>query len=328
MVMPSRAKPAVMIPHQPDCVDDALPYAELVARHRARRLWTGQSLRLDSLQLFAHLAGRGLRLPVGTGVSLTPLRTPYDAAVQARSLALITGRPVVMGYGPATPGFVASLRGAPYRSPRTAAAEFLTAARTLLDGETADVAGEYHHLRTALTPTRPHPVVEVGAGVLRPAMARSAAPVTDVAITWLTPADYVRDTLVPALRDGAGDRRPPRVATVVHLAVDRPGRDPASLVAAVAAGHLSAPHYLDMLRRAGVAIRAEDDLRVKAKQLVDAGVFVYGSPAHIARELARHRAAGIDEVILSAGGVHFTQGVQEALADLEDVFTAVEEHHG
>ncbi|MFF9351840.1 LLM class flavin-dependent oxidoreductase [Streptomyces sp. NPDC014734] len=328
MVKSPRAVPAVMIPHQPDCVDDALPYAELALRRRARRLWTGQSLRLDPLQLFAHLAGRGLRPPVGTGVSLMPLRTPYDAVVQARSLALITGRAVVMGYGPATPGFVASLHGAPYRSPRTAATEFLTVARTLLDGDTTDPTGEYHRPRTALTPTRPHPAVELGAGVLRPAMARFAAPVTDVAVTWLTPADYVRDVLVPALREGADDRPPPRVATVVHLAVDRPGRDPARLAGAVLSAHLSASHYLDMLRRAGVAMRAEDDLFVKAKQLVDAGVFVYGSPAHIARELARHRAAGIDEVILNVGGVQFTHGLHEALADLEDVFTAAEEHHG
>ncbi|WP_335934750.1 LLM class flavin-dependent oxidoreductase [Streptomyces sp. PTD5-9] len=327
MVMSPRATPAVMIPHQPDCVEDVLPYAELAARRRARRLWTGQSLRLDPLQLFAHLAGRGLRLSVGTGVSLMPLRTPYDAAAQARSLALITGRTVVMGYGTATPGFVASLHGAPYRSPRTAATEFLTAARTLLDGDTVDLAGEYHRPRTALTPTRPHPAVEIGAGVLRPAMARSAAPVTDVAITWLTPAAYVRDVLVPALRQGAGDGCPPRVATVVHLAVDRPGRDPARLAGAVVSAHLTAPHYLDMLRRAGVAVRPGDDPLAKAGRLVDAGVFVYGSPAHIARELLRHRAAGIDEVILNVGGVQFTHGLQEALTDLEDVFTAVEEHH-
>ncbi|MFG2310755.1 LLM class flavin-dependent oxidoreductase [Streptomyces sp. NPDC048566] len=328
MALSRRATPALMIPHQPDSVDDVLPYAELALRRRARRLWTGQSLRLDPLQLFAHLAGRGIRLPVGTGVSLIPLRTPYDAAVQARSLALITGRTVVMGYGTATPGFVASLHGAPYRSPRTAAVEFLTAARTLLDGSTADLAGEYQRLRTALPATRPHPAVEIGAGVLRPAMARSAGAVADVAITWLTPAAYIRDVLAPALREGAGGGRSPRVATVVHVAVDRPGRDAARLAASVVSGHLTAPHYLDMLRRAGLPVRAEDDTRVKAKQLVDAGVFVYGSPAHIARELARHRAAGIDEVILNVGGVQFTHGLPEALTDLEDVYTAVEEHHG
>ncbi|MEU6279007.1 LLM class flavin-dependent oxidoreductase [Streptomyces sp. NPDC047028] len=327
MAMPQRVTPAVMIPYQPEGVDDVLPYAELAVRRHARRLWTGQSLHIDSLQLFAHFAGRGLRVPVGTGVSLTALRTPFDAALQARSLAHITGRPVVMGYGPATPGFVASINGAPYASPRAAATEFLTAARTLLDGGTAE-PGEYFRMRVELPPTRPHPLVEVGAGVLRPAMARSAAGVADVAITWLTPTEYVSDVLLPALEEGAGDRRPPRVATVVHLAVDRPGRDPAALAAKMSAGHLTAPHYLDMLRRAGLNVRREDDLLVKAKQLVEKGVFVYGSPAHIARELARYRAAGIDELILNVGGVHFVHSPEEAIRDLEDVFTAVEELHG
>lgn len=320
-----RAAPAVMVPLQPDSPRDVLPFAELVVRRRARRLWMGQSLRCDAHQVFAHLAGRGLRVPVGTGVSLMALRTPYDAAFQARSLALVTGRPVVVGYGTATPGFVASLRGEPYRSPRTAAGEFLTAMRALLDHGEVDLPGEYHRIRAALPPTGPHPAVEVGAGVLRPAMARTAAASADVAVTWLTPPQYVRDVLIPALDAGAPDLRTPRVATVVHVAVDRPGRDPARLADSVVSAHLGAGHYLDMLRRAGVPIRADDDPMVKAKQLVESGVFVYGSPRHIAGELARHRAAGVDEVVLNTGGVLFTHGEQAALADLEDVLTAVEE---
>lgn len=328
MPLPPRAAPAVMVPLQPDSPDDVLPFAELVARRRGRRLWMGQSLRCDAHQVFAHLAGRGVRVPVGTGVSLMPLRTPYDAALQARSLALITGRPVVAGYGTATPAFVASLHGEPYGSPRTAAGEYLTAVRALLDGGEAHLEGRYQRLRATLPPTGPHAAVEVGAGVLRPAMARTAAAAADVAVTWLTPADYVRDVLVPALAEGAGDRYPPRVATVVHVAVDRPGRDPARMADAVVSGHLRAAHYVDMLRRAGVPLRASDDRLVRAKQVVQAGVFVFGTPAHIARELSRYTAAGVDEVVLNTGGVLFTHGEQEALADVEDVFTAMEELHG
>ncbi|MER7971500.1 LLM class flavin-dependent oxidoreductase [Streptomyces sp. NPDC096080] len=327
MPLPPRAAPAVMIPLQPESPDDVLPFAEFAVRRRARRLWMGQSLRCDAAQIFAHLAGGGLRVAVGTGVSLMALRTPYDAALQARSLALVTGRPVVAGYGTATPAFVASLHGEPWASARTAAGEFLAAMRALLDGGEADGRGTYHRVRAALPPTGPHAVVEVGAGVLRPAMARTAAASADVAVSWLTPPDYVRDVLVPALTAGA-DLRTPRVATVVHVAVDRPGRDPARIADSVVAAHLGAGHYVDMLRRAGVPLRATDDPLVKAKQLVESGVFVFGDPPHIARELARYTAAGVDEIVLNTGGVLFTHGEGESLADLEDVFTAVEELHG
>jgi alkanesulfonate monooxygenase SsuD/methylene tetrahydromethanopterin reductase-like flavin-dependent oxidoreductase (luciferase family) len=326
MPLPRSDMPAVMAPLQPSDPAEIQPFAELVARRGARRLWMGQSVHCDSLQVFAYLAGQGLRIPVGTGVSLLALRTPYDAAVQARSLALITGKPVLVGYGAATPGFVASVLGEPYRSARTAAGEFLAAVRVLLDGGTARMDGEYQRMNASLPAGRPHPAVELGAGVLRPAMARTAAASAHVAVTWLTPPRYVAEVLRPALAEGAADLRPPRVATVVHVGVDRPGRDPAAMANRVVGAHLNAPHYLDMLRRAGVPVHAEQEPMVKAKQLVDCGVYVYGSPAQIAGELARYRAAGVDEVVLNTGGVYLSHGPEAATADLEDILTAVEEH--
>ncbi len=218
----------------------------------ARRLWTGQSLKVETHQAFAHLAGAGIRVPVGTGVTLMPLRHPYEAALQARSLALMTGRTVVAGYGVGAPAFVRSLNGRPCASPRTMAADYLRTVRSLIDGEIVDHAGDYHELRGRLIPMD-HPGVEVGVGVLRPNMARTAGGVADVAITWMTPPGYVADTLLPALEEGAKDRDACcRVATVVHVAVERGGRDPYVLAHTAAAGHLAADHYTDMLRRAGV----------------------------------------------------------------------------
>ena len=291
---------SLLYPAQPGAPQTVAPFAALVHQGRARRLWMGQSLALETHQTFAFLAGAGLRVPMGTSVTLIPFRHPYEAALQARSAAALTGQPYVAGFGVSHPAFVQSLLGAPYESPLRAASEYLAAVRRFLDGG---------------LPELEHPPVELGLGVLRPGMARTAGEHADVAITWMTPPAYVAETLVPAL----GAR--PRIATVVHVAVERDGRDPRALAHVAAAGHLPTAHYTDMLARAG--IRADPaDTEAGAAVLVEHGVYVFGTPAEIAGRLAEDRAAGVDEIILNLAGVLFTEGLDAALADLQDVLAA------
>ncbi|PSJ25841.1 5,10-methylene tetrahydromethanopterin reductase [Streptosporangium nondiastaticum] len=314
--------PAVLYPLQPDHPELVAPFAALVQRSGARRLWLCQSFKAEPHQVLAHLSGAGYDVPVGTSVSVMPLRHPYEAALQARSLALLTGQPVVAGYGIGTPDFVAALTGEPYKSPRTAVRDYLTSVRDLLDGKAVDHAGPYHHLDARLLPLD-HAPVEVGAGVLRAGMARTAGEVADVAITWMTPPAYVRDVLVPALEDGAraaGRPARPRVATAVHVAVARPGRDLRRAALAGAGEHLKGPHYADMLRRAGVPLG--DDPAASADALLGHSVVVTGTPGEIAERLAAYRAAGVDEIMLNPAGVMLTEGVQAAVDDMEEIITA------
>lgn len=320
--------PSVLVPNMPEAPDSLRPHAELVRDTGVRRLWTGQSLKVEAHQAFAHLAGAGIRVPVGISVTLMPLRHPYEAALQARSLALMTGLPVVAGYGVGSAAFVRSLNGGPYPSPRTMAADYLRTVRALLDGEIVDHAGDYHALRGRLIPME-HPQVEVGVGVLRPNMARTAGGVADVAITWMTPPGYVAETLLPALEKGAKERDRDtrcRVATVVHVAVERDGRDPHVLAHTAASGHLAMDHYTDMLRRAGVPADPADPV-AGAAALVDSGTYLYGSADHIAAGLEEYRNAGVDEVILNCAGVLFTEGQAAAFRDAREIIEAVGRRH-
>jgi alkanesulfonate monooxygenase SsuD/methylene tetrahydromethanopterin reductase-like flavin-dependent oxidoreductase (luciferase family) len=320
--MPTNAPPlavSVLYPMQPLRADAVAPFARAVIDTGARRLWLGQSMVAESHQVLAYLAGMGIRLPVGLGVTLTPLRHPFEAALQARSLALLTGHPVVAGYGPATPAFVAGLCGAPYREPVSVAAGYASAVRRLVGGAPGPSRIEL--------PAVAHPTVEVGLGVLRPVMARAAGAVADAAITWMTPPEYVRDQLAPALADGATDRpRPPRIVTMVHVGVARRARDPYRMALAAAGGHLCAPHYSDMLRRAGIPIDPSDPAG-GARALVDAGVYAYGTPDEIAERVRGYRDAGVDEVVLNTAGVAFTDGVDAALADLAEISAAIRDDH-
>ncbi|KAF5995827.1 MULTISPECIES: LLM class flavin-dependent oxidoreductase [Streptomyces] len=319
---------SVVYPLQASHVAHVVPFARLLQQRGRGRLWLGQSLGIETHHVFAALAGSGLQIPFGSSVALSPLRHPYDAAVQARSVAQLSGLPYVAGIGPGSTDFQRSVRSGPLPKPVTAAREYLTTMRALVDGQVVHADTDEYSTHTSL-PTMSSPPVEYGLGVLRPAMARAAGQVADVAITWLTPPAYVRDVLLPAMRDGAAEtgRPVPRVATVVHAAVARPGRDMVDTAFAAARAHLSAPHYTDMLRQAGIPAEASHP-RKGAELLVESGTFVSGTPQEIAAGLDVYRAHGVGEVILNLCGVLNAHGLGAAITDLTDILTAVDGTHG
>ncbi|MGV9248672.1 LLM class flavin-dependent oxidoreductase [Streptomyces sp. NPDC003710] len=308
------------MPGRPEYV---VAFAELVQNTHLTRLWIGQSLTLDTYQLFAYLAGRGIRIPVGTAVTVMPLRHPYEAAMQVRSAAALMGRPVTAGFGPGDASFTASLRGSAYDRPLAASREYLSMVRALLDGRTVRRDGSYHVLHSRL-PGLPdgHPPVEVGAGVLRAGMARAVGELADAAISWLTPLPYLQDTILPAMREGArSQNRPaPRLVSLVHFAVERPERDPRELVLAATEAHLSSAHYTAMLKSAGLPADPADPA-AGASALVESGVFVTGSVAEIAESVRQYLASGVDEVVLAPSGVLMRYGMEAALKDVRSVVT-------
>ncbi|MFD9113003.1 LLM class flavin-dependent oxidoreductase [Streptomyces bottropensis] len=321
---------SVLLPFLPRRPEQILPYAGLVHWSNASRLWQGQSVMIEPHQGFVAAAGAGFRVPTGLGVTLMPLRHPYEAALQARSLAMATGQPVIAGFGPGGRPLQRSLLGEAYRSPLTAAREYLSIVRGLLAGESVDIRGEYFSCRAEM-PRYPVPGVEIGLGVLRPGMARLAGEVADVAVTWLTPAHYLRDTVLPAMREGAANapdgkggagRTPPRLTAIVPLALARPDREPAELALASNAAHLQGAHYIDMLRRSGTDV-AGDDPAANAKALVDGGAFLSGDPDELVAKLRAFGAAGVDEAVLNLTGVCNLYGPQAALDETKRILAAL-----
>lgn len=313
---------SIVYPLQLSAVAELEPFARLVAEGHAARLYLGQSLIVETHLALAHLAGAGCRIPIGTSVTLTPLRHPLEAALQARSLALMTGCPYLAGYGVSEPGTVAALRGAPYASPRTAAADYVRAVRGLLDGDEVRLDSDYTPTHLRLPPLA-HPPVTIGLGVLRPRMAQTAGAVADAAITWLTPPAYIEELLIPAIDRGAqsAGRDRPRIVAVVHAGLARPGQDPARMLAAGADAHLRTEHYSDMLRTSGIDADPGRPERTAAA-LVAAGGYAYGGAEDVAAALAAYGRAGVDEVVLNPIGMMLAVGVDAALGDLRELLGA------
>lgn len=314
---------SILAPVAPLRAEQLLPYAALVQWTAARRLWQGQTLAVDPAVSFAAMAAGGFRVPCATGVTLMPMRHPVEAALQARTLAAVTGHPYVAGFGPGARSFQQSVLGRPYRSQLTATREYLTAVRSVLDGGGGSGPGEYVHCDTGLA-ALPAPPVEVGVGVLRSGMAGLAGEVADVAITWLTPAAHLRDELLPAVRAGAdrAGRPAPRIVAMVPIAIRRDDRELETVVLASNSAHLRLPHYVDMLGRAGIFIDPADPAG-SARRLVDGGGFLYDDVDGLVKQVRGYVDAGVDEVVLNVSGVCQTEGAGAALRELETLVREV-----
>ncbi|MFJ4842528.1 LLM class flavin-dependent oxidoreductase [Streptomyces sp. NPDC088746] len=320
---------SVIYSAMPTELGSVVSYARLAEQTSGNRLWCGQTLTMESHHLFAALSTLGLDLSYGTAVSVMPMRHPLTAALNARSIAALSQRPFVAGIGPGAAVLQERLLGAPYRRPVHTTRSYATMLRTLANNGTAEAPDGPWETTGITLPTLGTPPVEVGIGVLRESMARLAGEVADWAITWLTPAPWIARHIAPALREGhrrsADPSRPlPRIAAVVQCAVARPGRDLVHIARRAAGTHLSAPHYTDMLRQAGVPAHA-DDPDTGARLLVEHGVLAHGTPQEIATQLAAYHAAGVDEVVVNVGGVHLAEGAGAALGDLSAILDAVEE---
>ncbi|MFD4937997.1 LLM class flavin-dependent oxidoreductase (plasmid) [Streptomyces virginiae] len=318
---------SVLLPCVPRRLEQALPFAGLVRWTEAVRLWQGQAMVMEPHQTFTGLAGAGFRVPTGFGVTLMPLRHPYEAALQARSVALATGEPVIAGFGPGAKAFQENILGAPYEKPLQVARQYVSAVRRLLDGETVVMDGPHLRFRGQLAPVAA-PRVDVGLGVLRPAMARLAGEVADVVITWLTPPGYLRDVILPAVAEGAeraGRTSLPRIVAMVPTGLEkaeREGDEPERLAVAGNAAHMGAPHYLDMLGRAGVDVgsgRIED----VARGVVETGAFAGGDLPQVVKALRAYEEVGVDEIVLNTTAVHKLFGARESLADLSEILRSV-----
>ncbi|MEU2856459.1 LLM class flavin-dependent oxidoreductase [Streptomyces syringium] len=315
---------SVIYSTMPSEIGTVASYARLAETTSSRRLWIGQTLTIETHQLFAALIGMGFDIGFGSAVTVMPLRHPLTAALNARSIAALSGRSYIAGIGPAAVVLQRRMLGEPYRAPIATTHRYITMMRTLIDGGTATEAEGPWATDGLELPAMDIPPVEIGLGVLRESMAKLAGRRAEWAITWLTPSTYIRDRLAPALSSSAADanRPTPRIAAVVHCAVQRPGRDLAHVAHKAAGAHLTTPHYTDMLNRAGIPVDP-DDPHTGASLLVKHGVMATGTPDEIAATLGEYHAAGVDEVIVNVGGVHLAEGPGSALRDLSAILTAL-----
>ncbi len=251
----------------------------------------------DAVTLFAAAAVRTTRIGLGTSVVPTYPIHPIKLVSQALALdGLAPGR-FRLGVGPSHRPTIEGSFGLPMEKPLDHLREYVTILRDLLwEGSTA-FTGDYYQVRAEIPAGTEPPRVPILISALRSNAFRLAGEITDGAISWICPVDYLIGTALPALRAGAEAAGRPAPSLVGHVPVavhtDR------EAVRAAARGQFAMygrlPFYRNMFADAGFPIGADN---VLPDALLDTLV-VSGDAATVRERLLAIQGAGVEELLIT-----------------------------
>ena len=170
----------------------------------------------DSLTVLAAAAARTERIKLGTSIVQTWSRHPVTVAQQSQAIAALAPGRFRLGVGPGHRQGMERTFGADFRAPLGHLSEYLKVLKGVLQDGAIDLDGRYYsaHAEAAQAPGIP-----VMASALRPKSFALCGAEADGAISWVCPLPYVRDTALPALKDGAREAGRSTPPLIVHAAV-------------------------------------------------------------------------------------------------------------
>ena len=258
------------------------------------------------------------RLLLGTGVVGIWSRSPVTMALQAVSLNELSNGRLLLGLGVQARNYVSGWHGRTYERPIRAAREYLTILRRILGGEAVTFEGEVFSVRDfQLQVPLPEQPVRLYLAAIGPQMIRLAGELADGVLGYCWTAAYVREVVLPALREGAA--RAGRSVDDLDLACGYPSvvtDDGGGLelakgqVLMFATASSSSPFYAESFAAAGfgdavrevrervAALDADGALAAITDEVADA-VTVSGSPEDVQRRVEELRGAGIGTVAVN-----------------------------
>jgi F420-dependent oxidoreductase-like protein len=249
----------------------------------------------DTMMLLSAAAMVTSRIKFGTSIIPTWPRAPIFIAQQVMALdGLAPGR-FRLGIGPSTPAAMGPMYGVDYREPMAHLREYLTILRAFLHGGNVDFQGKFAGAKVRLRePELLSRQVPVMASALSPGAYRVCGEMADGAISWMSPWRYLRDTALPALREGAaaaGREAPPLIAHV-PVCLDT---DPDVVRAAVqdqVGAYGKFPVYQAMFRASGYGDTAEAYPQALIDELV-----LSGDEDSVIERFAQMQREGVGEIM-------------------------------
>jgi F420-dependent oxidoreductase-like protein len=276
-------------------------------------IWsTAGGVSADTLSAFAVAAARTERIVLGTSIVPTYPRHPFVMASEALAIEEFAPGRLRLGIGPSHRPTIEGSFGIPMGKPLDHLREYLGILRSLLWEGTVDFSGEYYTVNASLPEGVEPPKTPLPISTLRPNAWRLAGEISDGAISWLNPIDYVIETALPALQAGAEAADRPRPPAIVHVPVaistDRAAARAAFRARFPVYGKL--PFYAGMFALAGYPV--EQDGRMP-DGLVDV-LLVSGTADQVRDRLEAIRKRGIDELLISHVPVVDEESELEALS--------------
>ena len=258
---------------------------------------TSGGVSADTLSAFAVAASRTDRIVLGTSIVPTYPRHPFVMASEALAIEDFAPGRLRLGIGPSHRPAIEGSFGIPMGKPLEHLREYVRILRSLLWEGTVDFAGDYYTVSGSLPAGSEPPKTPLPISTLRPNAWRLAGEISDGAISWLNPIDYVVEIAIPAVREGAeaaGRLRPPVIVHVpVAITSDRAAARAAFRERFPIYGRL--PFYAEMFATAGYPVEADGRM---PDGLVD-DLLVSGTVDQVRDRLEVIRGRGIDELLIS-----------------------------
>ena len=243
----------------------------------------------DCITLLAGYAARTSRVKLGTGVIPIYARTPANMAQSFATLDELSGGRAIAGLGVSHKPVVEHWFGQSIDKPLAEMREYVAILRAIMRGQDPP-QGEKFRTAFHLAGWEPRADLPIYLAGLSPGMLRLAGEIADGVVLWLCNPNYIRDVVVPTVREGCekGGRDPDRfdiVAAVPSAVTDDPdaarGRLREELVP-----YFNLPYYRAMLERSGLdpdagatddfigllgAIGSADEARASVRRYAESG---------------------------------------------------------
>jgi alkanesulfonate monooxygenase SsuD/methylene tetrahydromethanopterin reductase-like flavin-dependent oxidoreductase (luciferase family) len=209
----------------------------------------------ESLTVVTAYAMQTSRIRVGTGVVPIYTRTPATMAQTAWTIDDLSAGRLNLGLGVSHRPVVEGWHGQTIDRPVAEMREYVAIVRAILRGEAPPSHAVKWRTGFQLSGLDPRPDVPIYVAGLSPGMLRLAGEIADGVILWLCTPPYIRDVVVPAVREGRERAGKPLegfdvVAAVPAAAVEDPATAHASLRRELIP-YFGLPFYRAMLERSG-----------------------------------------------------------------------------
>jgi F420-dependent oxidoreductase-like protein len=310
-------------------LDSALDRVRLAEQLGYHSVFTTHLAGRDSLTVLAAYANESESIKLGTGVMPIHSRTPAATAQQAVTIDEIADRRLTLGIGVSHRVTVENWYGGQIRKPVTEMRDYVAILRAIFTCEdppkSETFPTRFHFL--GLQPRADLPIYVAG---LSPRMLELAGEVADGVILWLCNPDYIRDVVVPHVREGrrkAGkDLDEFDIVAAIPTAVTDEIDGARATLRADLAPYFLLPFYRKMIERSGY----ETDVRLfdEAMERGDASaatiaisdgflenLAAIGPPDIAAATVERYRDAGATSPCIGAvPGTDFTNALESLAA--------------
>ena len=249
---------------------------------------------VDPLVVFAAAAMATERIKMGTSIVHTYPRHPLALVQEALAIDQLAPGRLRLGVGPSGPRVIEPSFGIAYDRPTTHLREYVTILRQALQTGEVDFAGELLKARVRLPGATQ---VEVLNSALRAKSFQLAGELTDGAISWMCPREYIRDVAAPALKKGAegAGRELPALVTHVPLVVSTNEAAVRAQVPVQFGFYLKVIMYQRMFQDAGYPEAAQGTF---SANLLD-NLVIWGDEQTVRRRVAEMRQSGASEILVS-----------------------------